>query len=459
MTRQVISDDPNEFSVFFDELKELKDENNDNNILEYLLKNYRTKKDEDEFWGFFFKNNSIKSKEFTSIGIFEDLSYYPIWLNNQKLVPLISILKETHSIYYWRRIKGDGNCFYRAVLISYLENLIMAALNNNKPSIFFSLVKEFLFTPFPNEKELFHSKTLTVILFIYNAIKKKDQKAYDILYRVINMSDCIEKSLILWLKIKLTTFLKENLELEIEGIKLIQCIPGLELNEDLTYERDHVFKYIDSSLIKMNEYAEGYPLYITPFVLKNDIDIYYINSNDGKLAKETMYYHKDLLFVPVDSFLEFLPNKENISILFKDPHYDTLASRAYVNSIAEVYTNDDFLLVEGLFNESQYNKYKTEVLEEINKLKKKNSQLTGGVNSLNKMFTKEEECKVCSNTLKVELPCGCQVCNNCSIELMKKDDLVNDIHNEINICKCSFMISKIELKKVFGLNKIGENEG
>ena len=39
------------------------------------------------------------------------------------------------------------------------------------------------------------------------------------------------------MKIKLVLFLKENLELEVNGIKLIQCIPGLDLNDDMTYDK------------------------------------------------------------------------------------------------------------------------------------------------------------------------------------------------------------------------------
>ena len=128
-------------------------------------------------------------------------------------------------------------------------------------------------------------------------------------------------------------------------------------------------------ILKSNEYVEGYPLYITPFILKCNLDIYYLNNSEHTITQEKMIYHRDLMFVPVDSCLPFLDNDEenNISLLFKDPHYESLLTRERVNKIVDIYSNPDIILVEGIMNTNCYDKYKTEVLEYINTVNKKRS--------------------------------------------------------------------------------------
>lgn len=451
ITSSVISSlnhETNEFSVFFSEFDELKENGNDIRIHEFLLKHYKTKEDIEEFISYFYKGNyeaptQFKAKEFITIGIFEDLFFYPIWMNETKLEQAVQALKDKYNIYYWHRTKGDGNCFYRSVLVSYFEIIISKAIKEKNPQIFFCFVKEFLFTQFPEPKQKFHKKTLTVLLFIYEEVEKYNEKAFDILYRAINMSDSVEKSLILWLKIKLVLFLKQNLELEIAGMKLIQSIPNLDLDDDMTYDINKVIEYIDKKLLKTNEYVEGYPLYITPFILKCNLDIYYLNNNEFTVAKEQMIYHRDLMFSPVDSCLPFLDKDEenNISLLFKDPHYEALSTRERVNKIVDIYSNPDIIIVEGIWDAGVYNTYKTEVLEYINIVNKKRS----GLNSLlDKKFTKTDSlCAKCGKEMNLRLPCGCTVCKRCSIEI------VNDNNNKvIQLCKCNYILSENDIKMI-----------
>ena len=164
----ILPSDNNEFSVFFSELDELKQNNKDEDIYDYLIKTYKTKNDEEEFINYFYDDSEVfNSRKFISIGIFEDLSYYSFWMSDQKYSEITKKFKEKYNIYYWRRIKGDGNCFYRSVLIPYLEILLSKSLKEKNPKYFFSFIKEMLFTKFPQQKEKFQNKLITVLLFIY----------------------------------------------------------------------------------------------------------------------------------------------------------------------------------------------------------------------------------------------------------------------------------------------------
>lgn len=364
----------NEFSIFHSE--ELDEENklldlDDDKLYGILVKKYKTKKDKANFESKFYHNDYINTppftaKEFSSIGVFEDLSFYPVWMNDKTLEPIVKEFKEKYDIYYWRRIRGDGNCFYKSIIITYFEKIISMCFEEKKPSYFFLLIKDFLYIKGKvkaNAKNL-EPQTFTFLLYIYDEIKNYSQKAFDILYRVINTSNMIEKDLILWFKIKMVDFLYLNWHLELSGIKIAECIPGL--NSDVYYEMDEAISYINDKLLKMGEYVEGYPLYITPFILQCDIEIYFINSLNGLIQKEQIAYQKEVLFSPVGD-LPYIGGRPDgkISILFQKPHYNSLSTRAHVNSIVSVYTNPDIILIEGIITPKAYEKYKTEVLENI----------------------------------------------------------------------------------------------
>ena len=87
----------------------------------------------------------MKAVEFYLIGIFEDLVYYPIWRSDNSLLDIIQEFKSKYNIFYWRRIKGDGNCYYRSVLINYIEILIINSIKNDNPCIFFLFFKRSFF--------------------------------------------------------------------------------------------------------------------------------------------------------------------------------------------------------------------------------------------------------------------------------------------------------------------------
>jgi len=281
----------NEYSIFnSNEKNQLKLNNDDKKIYNYLIKNYKTRENVEEFMDYFYPEGfkdtpDMKAVEFYLIGVFEDLSYYPVWMSDKSLANTIQELREKYNIFYWRRIKGDGNCYYRSILINYIEILITNSIKNDDHSIFFCFIKEIFFTKFPEEINFFQKKLLTILLLIDEHIQKKSSFSYDILYRSIHKSKCIEKCIIFWFKLKLSEFLRQNIHLEINGLKLLQVIPELNYddeNSSIEPNNKELNDYIENKIMKMDEYVEGYPIYITPFVLKCSINIYSLNKNLSK---------------------------------------------------------------------------------------------------------------------------------------------------------------------------------
>ena len=267
----------NEYSIFNSlEENQLKQNNDDKQIYNYLIKNYKTRKNVEEFINFFYPDGFkedpyINELDFYLIGVFEDLAYYPIWMSDNLLIDIIKELKTKYEIYYWRRIKGDGNCYYRSILINYIEILIMNGIKNSNPNLFFCFIKEIFFTKFPYDITEFKEKLILTLLLIYEQIQIKSGLAFDIFYRIIHKSKFIEKILIYWFKLKLSQFLKQNINLEIDGLKLVQVIQEINYDDENTnieIDNKELNEYIDNKILKMDEYVEGYPIYITPFILK-----------------------------------------------------------------------------------------------------------------------------------------------------------------------------------------------
>ena len=502
----LIITDYNEYSIFNSlEENKLKQNNDNKQIYNYLIRNYKTRKNKEEFFNFFYpdgfkENPYINEIDFYLIGIFEDLAYYPIWMSDDLLIDIVKELKLKYEIYYWRRIKGDGNCYYRSILITYIELLIMNSIKEQNPEIFFCFIKEILFTKFPYKINEYKVKLIFVLLLIYEEIKKKNSLAYDILYRAIHKSKFIEKILIYWFKLKLSQFLKQNINLEIDGFKLLQVIPDINNDDDNNIEIDNkeLNEYIDNKILKMNEYVEGYPIYITPFVLKCKINIYTINKSvDNKnknstilsINKEKIELSNDTMFIPVVDYLPYLKNQE-INLLFKSPHYDSLSTREFVNNLVDIYLNPYIILIEGILTKNEYEQYKTSIVENWNSKnfnsKKKEDKDIKNKKGENKNIKEEEsalkmyenlneikdtcfsnrsyyssntsssiqnkyidsstKCLICNQYMNHKLPCGCYICIQCSknkIKIMKEN---NEIKIPISLCSCGYILNDKDKK-------------
>ena len=497
----------NEYSIFNSlEENQLKQNNDDKQIYNYLLRNYKTQKNIEEFFNFFYpeglkENPYINAIDFYLIGVFEDLAYYPIWMSDNLLVNIIKELKSKYEIFYWRRIKGDGNCYYRSIIITYIEILIINSFKDSNPNIFFCFIKEIFFTKFSYDIKEFKEKLLLTLLLIYEQILNKSGLAFDILYRTIHKSKFIEKILIYWFKLKLSQFLKQNINLEIDGLKLVQVIPEINYedeNTNIEIDNKELNEYIDNKILKMDEYVEGYPIYITPFILKCKINIYSINKsvdNQSKnnsilsINKEKIELPNDTMFIPVIDYLPYL-NNEEINILFKSPHYDSLSSREFVNNLVEIYTNPYIILVEGILTINEYENYKTSIVENWNSknilLKKRKDKIN---NKKKEEKNKEEtalkmyenlneikdtcisnrsnyssnsssssiqlkyikcltKCNICNKYMSHKLPCGCFICPQCSKNKLKNMKKKNDIGIPISLCSCGYILNDRDKKSL-----------
>ncbi len=157
-----------------DQLNLIDQSDGEHKILSFLNTTYYSEQMKKKFQDFFYKKNTVlETNDFTSIGVLEDISYYSFY-NGDKFNNTVESIKDKFT--YWRKIKGDGNCFYRAILINYLEILIITSKKNQ--NAFFFFVKDIYFTDFKiqnNSKiDMFKENTLLVLLAINGAIVNKE---------------------------------------------------------------------------------------------------------------------------------------------------------------------------------------------------------------------------------------------------------------------------------------------
>jgi hypothetical protein len=141
-------------------------------------------------------------------------------------------------------------------------------------------------------------------------------------------------------------------------------------------------KYIDEDLAKMNEFVEGYPLYITPFILKLKINIFHLDSNFKPIS---FHFEPDLkisenISPTINS--NYLPDLSlifhncEINVFFRSLHYDTFYKRNFIDKMLDLYKNSECIIIEGQMNQKEYNDYKLTVISQAKKAKLLSNPIT-----------------------------------------------------------------------------------
>ena len=230
-------------------------------------------------------------------------------------------------IYKWRNINGDGNGFYRAIIFSLLENIILTdnimlikeiiilfdeTINVNNPN--------FITRPYIKQYISKMDKNLIfqILHFIYIAMDNPDSfgNPYEILIKVFNFCLPFDKGMIYFFRILIYEFLLENSNKNYNeelNVKIGNLLP----NEYITERGDFLYDiFFENKLLKMDSEAEKIMVYLTPFIIKCDINIIIYN-----FEKEEAVYQK-LLKCGMN-------NKFKMNLLFRSIYYDIIYEKNY----------------------------------------------------------------------------------------------------------------------------------
>ena len=121
-------------------------------------------------------------------------------------------------IYKYRKIKGDGNCFYRAIIIRFIELLILKKDEENLKNLILDVIKVY-----ENDKEINNylqvnynvkikpNLLISILVLIYISICENDlENSYKIFITSLLICPIFDFGLILYLRFILYRFIQNN---------------------------------------------------------------------------------------------------------------------------------------------------------------------------------------------------------------------------------------------------------
>ena len=229
-------------------------------------------------------------------------------------------------IYNYRPIKGDGNCFYRAVIFRYFELIIIHKQIDLLKNIINEMHESFNSNEIRSRLRIRYNFTLNcrlvllILIIILDLLEEgKVQEAHLFFVKSIVVEDSFDYGLIIYFRYIFYLYIKQNenkIYLENFAIKIGNLLPS-------NYETDQGMflfnKFYYLYLLSMFTDAEKIIIHLTPFVLGINLDIIVFNDNEDKTIKNMIYagnsdydFKDDKIFVlNINGHYELLYSEED----------------------------------------------------------------------------------------------------------------------------------------------------
>ena len=372
----------------------------------------------------------------------------------------------------WRRVAGDGNCFYRSTIFGWLEYLVMNAMDNVLTYVVLDLDKKFdanypYVSRLPSSiRKNFTSRDKDIVILLLDIIikqltdksvsnkQKRIKSAYSTLVKAFNFSRAFDTVMILYLRFLLYEFILEN-ENKIFSKDFPVLLGNLLPGQYETERGDFLFdKYFCEDLLRFYTCAEKLAVYLSPFVLKINI-------------KVVCYDFGTDCDIQTKEFKCYLPHKDTIMVMYRKAHYDICYSDDYIMKYIDYITmfNEEFAYLQ-VINQKEVQNLLRKILpnveegskvfnrvkkEEAIKKEKMKPQEENDINAkLQEMKDKINNIPRCVMCIKMmttaregknnKLPCGCEMLF-CSDECMKQfTERLNEVVSKGIIDKCNAFV-------------------
>ena len=362
------------------------------------------------------------------------------------------------EIYKYRKVKGDGNCFYRSFIFSFIENIIL------KENIV--LMKE-IFIKFNNFCENYLSmnediyEKIKIILYIIIDFMQTDNNnstAFMFFQKAYLFSEYLDAGIVLFMRYLIKEYLSSNQNSYYKNERNLPIASILPKE----YIRGEVFlfdEYYKNDLMKMNEDAKNIAVYVAPYALNCELNIFEIkseyndktkkifcdkkyrinpNEDDPKFIRINLLYNSEIMHYELaytrqfydDNYNYLLDLTKNISSIFSNNEaLEYQISKIYIkylNAKSSSNLTDDFLkYIKSYSFFSKFLSFDKEKVEEI--IKNEKNKIC--VKCFNKDFKEAY----------FEFYCGCKICKKeCFQNYIKPDE---DDENKIfydYFTKCPF---------------------
>ena len=329
---------------------------------EYFTDNILLFFESDEIFSFKKKIDKLnfslnKDDNETNFNTIDQINSFENEINNNK----------TSDQLIWRKIKGDGNCFFRVIIFSFLEKIILNKninlLKNFLVDFKIKLREAFLIS-MAEEYNIDLKKAFKCLIMIYFSLTSKSHdpisKTYSVLIKLYNNFEDFDNGLIAYFRILLYTFIEENKGKTLsEEIQII--IDNLLPNEYKENNEYNFQSFYENYLFKFYQNDEKIVVYLTPFIFDFNIEIWYIDDiNNISNCKKVFLNSGDIN-----------SNDNNVILLYKKTHYDLIYSDKYFMTYNK-YLTIDYLAVK---NAIHCNICKSQNKSQIIKFKKKDKEI------------------------------------------------------------------------------------
>ena len=255
----------------------------------------------------------------------------------------------TQDIFKHRTIYGDGNCFYRSVLFSYLEQLILFKELNTIKNFIFD-VKAFLsssqvheiFQKLDEQPKLDKALILRVLVLLYLGVKNnKIKETYSLLVKAFNNLTLFDQGIIMYLRFCIFRYIVENenklYSKEFE-IKIGNLLPEqFETKSGKFLFNDFYYKF----LLKPGKLAEKIIIYITPYVLCTKLEVVMFEMEEN--------WRKSFDFVGEKNTIKNL----NTVIIYLPGHYELIYTTEFYQRFYNVFKSySDFSYINQVMTEN-----------------------------------------------------------------------------------------------------------
>ena len=312
------------------------------------------------------------------------------------------------DIKYYRRIRGDGNCFYRTVIFQLFEIIIFNKKIEYLKGFIWDINK--CYENKNNEKYLKinsfetikHKLCIQILISIYNKlIEDNIEEAYKIFLFSMNSCKYFDLGLIWYFRYELYLYIKEN-ENKLFSENFEVLIGNLLPSK---FEKDGNFlfeKFYDKYLLKLYTDAEKIIIYLTPFIFGINLCIYLF---DGEKQNFSYSENNNKIF------------EHEITMINKVGHYELLYPIDYYEKYHEflkyyIYFEKYESIIEEIPLKMNLKLSKLEHNDKIKRI----SQSEIIFNDINNKIKNDENIKKCKN---------CQIVS----------EFLNDPSNNTELCE------------------------
>lgn len=243
------------------------------------------------------------------------------------------IENKSNILYAWRDILPGNDSFFRAIMFSFLEDIILSGNVNYYNAFLYKLIKNMENSYFIKILKFYNIdclRTKIYLILIYYAMNVQDSEsptlnAYTLFNKIYDYDSNFDSLLILNLKFLIFEYLKNNeKKLYTKQIKLRM---GKLLPSKYQSKTGYNFKsFYESNLLQLYHDAERITISVIPFILRRDLYIYYFRENKIKF------------------YLVHTDNKENkeylpFRLFFLNGSYQIIYPKDYYNQFQNIFSN------------------------------------------------------------------------------------------------------------------------